>query len=114
MCHGVPPRSPDCTAVVGSLNEQKGVGVILADVNDADSLRRMCAQTTVVIDCVGPVRTRVRLISTVWISLHYMVVCLVSFLRRTSCVGVCGAENSLRRYHWRTGGEALYLLSFSY
>jgi len=31
------------------------VGVILADVADQDSLNKMAAQSTIVINCVGPV-----------------------------------------------------------
>ena len=32
------------------------VPVVIADVNDAPSMETMCAQTQVIISCVGPVR----------------------------------------------------------
>ena len=33
----------------------EGIDVVVADVNDQDSLEAMCADATVIIDCVGPV-----------------------------------------------------------
>ena len=38
----------------------EGVDIIIADVNDQESLEAMCAKANVLINCVGPVRYYVK------------------------------------------------------
>ncbi|KAI4387809.1 hypothetical protein MLD38_000211 [Melastoma candidum] len=40
----------------GSVSPPKGVSLVTADVGDPDSLRRMCEQSKIVVNCVGPFR----------------------------------------------------------
>lgn len=44
-----------CVCVVAIESGIEGVDILVADVYDQDSLDAMCAQASVIINCVGPV-----------------------------------------------------------